>query len=194
MGRDGKCARCDFKAPIVTFLKAAEEGLLTVAVLKLPSSVQGHYLAYFSMFRPKSGCAVSISKAERLTNELADLVNKGYVTQKDQVDRSCPPRLWAMAMEQMLERAGTLTLPLKTHGYLRTIAYDLASKENSGQEQAKRAGESRGQSQSREKIPNVEESRRIAEEKHEKEMEAWKKTNAEKLEKVVGSPNMKGME
>ncbi len=149
MGRDAKCPRCDFKAPTVTFLKAAEEGLLVVAVLKLPASVQSHYLAYFSLFRPKSGCAVSISKAERLTNELAELVNKGYVSQKGQVDRPCSPRIWAMAMEQMVERGASLTLPLKTHGYLRTIAWDLANKEDTVQERDLREQEARGHSAKR---------------------------------------------
>ena len=194
MGRDAKCPRCDFKAPTVSFLKAADEGLLIVAVLKLPPAIQGHYLSYFSLFHPKSGCAVSISKAERLTNELAELVNKGYVSQKGQIDRSCPPRLWAMAMEQMLERAGSLTLPLKTHGYLKTIAYDLATKENSGQEQITRSDEARGQSSTREALPDAERTRLALEKKWEKEQAEWDKKNAGKLEKVMGNLNLKGMD
>lgn len=194
MGRDAKCPRCDFKAPTVTFLNAADEGSLAVAVLKLPKSVQNHYLAYFSLFRPKTGCAVSIKKAERLTNELAELVNSGFVKQKSQVDRSCSPRIWGMAMEQMLERAATLTLPLKTHGYVRTIAWDLANKESAGQEQTNRAGEASCQSARRGMNPDVEKSRRIAAEKYEKEMEEWKKSNEEKLDNLVHKANLKGMD
>ena len=74
------------------------------------------------------------AKAERLTLELAEETNRGHVSQKGKVDRPCPPHIWSRAMEQMLERAGGLTLPVKTHGYLKTIAWDLANKEDSAKE------------------------------------------------------------
>ncbi len=205
MGRDAKCPRCDFKAPTVAFLKAADDGAMVVAVLKLPASVQGCFLAYFSLFRPSSGCAVSLKKATRLTLELADLVNRGFVKRKASIDRSCPPRLWAIAMEQMIERAATLTLPLKTHGYLKTIAYDLASKEDSGQEQHNRSSEARGQSPVREKLPDAEKTRRALNARWEKEQKEWEAENADKLESmrestddkdlgtILGNFTMKGM-
>lgn len=68
------------------------------------------------------------TKAERIITEFIDLVGKGYVSEKGKVDRPCPPYIWATAMEQMLEKASALTLPMKSHGYLRTIAYQLADK------------------------------------------------------------------
>lgn len=187
MGRDAKCPRCDFKAPTVAFLKAADEGQLTVAVLKLPSSVQNHYLAYFSLFRPQSGCAVSISKAERLTNELAELVNKGHVSQKGQVDRPCQPRIWSMAMEQMLERAGGLTLPIKTHGYLKTIAWDLANKESAGQESTNRQDEARGVA------PTSTQTIHRGVDPLQKARDQWDKDHPEEAGKLPGFV-MKGME
>ena len=187
MGRDSKCPRCDFKAPTIAFLKAADEGLLAVAVLKLPKSVQNHYLAYFSLFRPKSGCAVGNTKAARLTNELAELVNKGHVSQKGQVDRPCPPRIWSMAMEQMLERAGSLTLPLKTHGYLRTIAWDLANKESAGQEYNHRQSEARGVSPSREResVKSVDPLQKVRDQ--------WDKDHAGEDQPVIPNFVMKGI-
>ena len=144
MAVDGKCPRCAFKAPIVCFYQEAKDGRVIQAFAQLPPAVQGNYFQYLSLFRPKSGCAVQSAKAERLTLELVQEVALGYVHQKGQVDRPCPPRIWAMAMEQMMERAGSLTLPLKTHGYLKTIAWDLANKEDVKQESTIRQQETQG--------------------------------------------------
>lgn len=194
MGTNGKCPRCAYKAPILCFYQEARDGRILEAYAKLPTQVQTHYFTYLSLFRPASGTAMQTDKAARLTTELGDLVAKGYISKKGQVDRSAAPRIWAMAMEKMMEQVGGLTLPITTHGYLRTIVYDLANKENAGQEQENRAGEASCQSARRETNPNVEKSRRIAEEKFEKEMEDWKKENTKKLGKLTGDSSMKGME
>lgn len=186
MALDGKCPRCAYKAPILCFYQESKDGRILEAYAKLPAQVQAHYFAYLSLFRPASGTAMQSAKAARLTNELAEEVAKGYISRQGQVDRSAAHRVWAMAMEQMMERSGSLTLPIKTHGYLKTIVYDIASKESAGQEQITRAGEARCQSAKRHINPDVEKSRRMAEEKHEKEMVEWKKNNSEKLKKVLG--------
>lgn len=144
MAVDGKCPRCGFKAPIVCFYQEAKDSRVVAAFAKLPAQVQANYFPYLSLFRPKSGCAVQSAKAERLTMELAKDVNRGYVHQKGQVDRPCPPHIWSMAMEHMIERAGGLTLPLKTHGYLKTVAWDLADKEDRQQETKRRKSELQG--------------------------------------------------
>lgn len=134
MATDGKCPRCAFKAPIVSFYQEAKDGRVILAFAKLPAGVQSNYFQYLSLFRPGSGCAMQSAKAERLTLELAEETNRGHVSQKGKVDRPCPPHIWSRAMEQMLERAGGLTLPVKTHGYLKTIAWDLANKEDAANE------------------------------------------------------------
>ena len=166
MGRDGKCSRCGFKAPMISFYNEANDGRISAAIIKLPPQVQNNYYPYLSLFRPKSGCAVRAEKAERLTNELAELVNKGYVSQKHQVDRPCPPRIWAQAMEQMMERAGSLTLPMPNHNYLRTIAWDLANKEDAGKEKTNRQYEAQGQRPTPRGVDPLEKARLEWDEKH----------------------------
>ncbi len=132
--RDGKCPRCNHKGSIIDFLEAAGEGRMLVIFKDLPKDVQTYFLSYFSLFRPKSGCAIQQPKAERLLQELVDLVALGYVQMSGQVDRRCPPRIWATAMEQMIEQAGRLKLPMKNHNYLKSIAWDLADKADAQQE------------------------------------------------------------
>ncbi|WP_310598823.1 hypothetical protein [Desulfobulbus sp.] len=72
---------------------------------------------------------------------MVELVAKGYVAQQGKIDRPCPPSLWAMGMERMMEQAATLTLPMKNHNYLRTIVYQLADQADARQEQAHRQAE-----------------------------------------------------
>ncbi len=194
MGTDGKCPRCAYKAPILCFYNEAKDGRILEAYTKLPPAVQAHYFSYLSLFRPASGTAMQSAKAARLTVSLADEIAKGYISRKGLVDRPAAPHIWSQAMEKMMEQAATLTLPLKTHGYLKTIVYDLANKENSGQEQAQRAGEARCQSGGRSMNPDVEKARRLADEKFEKEMEEWKAQNKTKITKLAGNVNLKGME
>jgi hypothetical protein len=192
MGTDGKCPRCAYKAPILCFYQEAKDGRILAAYAKLPGQVQVHYFGYLSLFRPASGTAMQSAKAARLTLELADEVAKGFISRQGQVDRSAAPRIWGMAMEQMMERSGSLTLPVKTHGYLKTIVYDIANKENAGQEQTTRSAEARGQSPVRETMPSAEKRRRDLDAKWEKEQKEWDEENAKKLEKVSADSTMKG--
>lgn len=128
MAVDCKCPRCNHKAPLVDYLAGAADGELAAVILQLPRLVQTHYLRYFSLFRPASGRAIQTQKAIRLSQELADLVKLSHVSQQGKVDRPCPPSIWAQAMERMIEQIHTLTLPMKSHGYLKTIAWTIADK------------------------------------------------------------------
>lgn len=138
---NGKCPRCAFKAPVTSFVDAAEHGSLLQAFSELPREVQNLFLKYLSLFKPASGCAIQPSKAERLTRDLVDLVAKGYISEKGKVDRTCSPVFWAMGMERMQELAGTLDLPMKNHNYLRSIVYKIANQVDVHKEQQQRQQE-----------------------------------------------------
>lgn len=141
---DGKCPRCGFKAPLISFEDAAENGQLLLLYAQLPPAVQKPYLKYLSLFRPSSGCSMQSSKADRLTREFLELAAKAFVSEKGKVDRPCYPSLWAMGMERMQEQAATLTLPMKSHNYLRAIVYQLADQADSKQERQVRKAEQTG--------------------------------------------------
>nr|WP_321466781.1 hypothetical protein [uncultured Desulfobulbus sp.] len=132
---NGKCPRCAYKAPVSSFVDAAEGGAMLQAFSDLPHAVQKPFLKYLSLFKPASGCAIQPTKAERLTRDLVALVAKGYVSEKGKADRPCPPVFWVMGMERIQELAGTLDLPMKNHNYLRSIVYKLANQADAQREQ-----------------------------------------------------------
>lgn len=134
MPTDGKCVICGYRAPVSSFLGAAGNGELVPEFIKLPHVVQHPFYRYLALFRPKSGCACSDSKIIRLTREMVALVSSGYVSQQGKADRPCPPTLWAMGMERMMEQAAMLTLPMKNHNYLRSIVWQLADQADAGRE------------------------------------------------------------
>jgi len=144
MPTDGKCGRCGYRAPVSSFIGAAGNGELLPDYIKLPQVVQGPFYMYLSLFRPTSGCACSDPKIIRLTREMVALVSVGYVSQQGKADRPCPPSLWAMGMERMMEQSATLTLPMKNHNYLRAIVYQLADQADSKQERQVRQAEQTG--------------------------------------------------
>jgi hypothetical protein len=130
------CPACGAIASAETWIndELSRETLARIVELKapLPKSVLG----YMSLFRPgKTGLAWK--KALRLAEEIATLTGCGYVKNQGKIDRDCPPRIWAMAMDQMTERRAGLSLPLKNHNYLRQVAWQLADQADA---QAEKSG------------------------------------------------------
>ena len=91
----------------------------------LPSAV---LLSYLPLFRPSAERALSWKKAKRLVTEVEELITPGYVSVQGKIDRDCPSRIWAAAMDAMAVNP-TIKRPMKSHNYLRQVAHDLAEKE-----------------------------------------------------------------
>jgi len=101
------------------------ETLLVIS--RLPAPLPEIALGYISLFRPGQH-GLTWKKALRLALEVEALTGKGFVHVQGRIDRDCPARIWAQAMEQMVERRGSLSLPLPNgHVYLSKVAYDLAT-------------------------------------------------------------------
>jgi len=109
----------------------------------LPPEISKVCLGYLSLFRPRQR-ALAWSKSLRILNELSALVAPGHVQVQGKPARPCPPRIWALAMEQMVERSATLQRPLKNHNYLRQIGWQLADQADSGREKQVRQAEKSG--------------------------------------------------
>ena len=114
--------------------QACRETLLIISML--PGPVVKYALGYLSLFRPRKQ-ALSWAKALRLAKELQQLVSLGYIKAQGKPDRNCPPYVWAKAIEQMIEQRGILQLPMKSHGYLKTIAWGLADQADAQDERKK---------------------------------------------------------
>lgn len=102
----------------------------TLAVCcRMPGPLPMVVLQYLSLFRPEKS-ALTWGKALRLAQELEDLVVKGWVQIEKKPARKCGPRIWAQAIEEMIDRRQRLTRPLKNHNYLRDVAYTIADRED----------------------------------------------------------------
>lgn len=124
----------------------ARQCLKTVAVM--PSSVSRNILPYLSLFRPQYNGAKGYrglvwNKALRLAGEVAQLVTETHIQWKGKPARPIDAHLWGLAMERMVN-SPPRRLPLESHGYLTSIAYDLANEADQAREmrhnQAERDG------------------------------------------------------
>ncbi|MBF0139813.1 MAG: hypothetical protein HQL74_05985 [Magnetococcales bacterium] len=104
------------------------------AIAQLPGEVVRHIPHYLALFRPASSQGISWENAHKVVMELGALIAKGTVVHTHRVARSCPPTIWAEALATMLAQAGHVKRPLKGHGYLITIAYELADKADAQRE------------------------------------------------------------
>jgi len=132
----GVCQSCGTSAPIEWFLADAEYRKMTAIVAELPREVAPLIFNYLSLFKADTSRKIQPRKAVRLATELKTLVAAGYVQVDRRVTRPCPPRIWALAIEQMIERRDRLTLPMPNHNYLKSIAWDLADKADAQQERS----------------------------------------------------------
>lgn len=131
------CPACGAIASADTWMNdgLCREALAVIAAL--PAPLPKAVLGYISLFRPgKTG--LTWKKALRLSEEIRSLTACGYVNVQGKVDRNCQPRIWAQAMEQMVDNRISLILPLKNHKYLTKVAWDMADKADSQSEQSAR--------------------------------------------------------
>ena len=101
----------------------------------LPWDVSRRVLAYLALFRAHqpspdglrraSGQGLRWAKALRLLHELTLLINESFISWDGKPARPCDARIWALAMEKVIENPPK-RLPLKSHGYLKAVCYDVA--------------------------------------------------------------------
>jgi hypothetical protein len=96
---------------------------------------------YMGLFRTAKGHGVSLQKGARLLAELRDLVALGYCSHSRLPARPCPPKVWADAIQVMLDGRPGLKLPMPNHVYLVKVAYDLADRQDREVETAIRTAE-----------------------------------------------------
>jgi hypothetical protein len=117
------CCRAEFSLEAALENEAAATALAIALNLHPAGKLIGQYLA---LFRPeKSG--LSWGRVEKILGELLPKIQAGAVSW-DGNRRECPVAVWAEAIEAMLARRHTLSLPMPNHNYLYHIAYELAGK------------------------------------------------------------------
>lgn len=96
------------------------------AALKLPAPLGDLILRYMALYRPINR-ALSWDRAARLLAELLEPIHAAQLNRNGRV-WPAPLDTWRAALEQMLEKRDTLTLPLKSHGYLFEVVAGIAAK------------------------------------------------------------------
>lgn len=141
---NGVCQNCGAVAPLEWFLTDAKHKECLKVAAKLPAELADQIMGYLSLFRPASGRVVTAGKALRLLTELAGLVASGHVQVQGKPARTCPPRIWAAAMSQMVERRERISRPLPNHNYLRQVAWQLADEADAQGERCRNEQERSG--------------------------------------------------
>lgn len=128
---------------------------------EMPHDLGSRCFAYLALFRPE-GRSLQWKKVLRLLSELKDLAELQHIQWEKRVARPNSSRAWGLAMERVIENPPK-RLPLKTHGYLRAIAYEIADETDRQVEvrrnKAERTGNNRGRDRETEKRGNGEPGR-----------------------------------
>jgi hypothetical protein len=101
-------------------------------------------LGYLALFRPGSGRGLTWKRAEALVTSLQALVTASHIQWDRHVARPATAAIWAEALRKISANPPR-RLPLKSHGYLTSIAYDLADEADRKTEVARNKTERTGQ-------------------------------------------------
>jgi len=130
------CPCCGGTASLEALTNDSEARAVIARISTLPQPVAASTPGYLGLFRPDKR-ALSWRKANSIVTALASLVSLGYVQVKGKADRDCSARIWAQAMDDMVNRRDRLTRPLPNHNYLRQVAHDMAAMEDATQERGR---------------------------------------------------------
>lgn len=139
------CPSCSATLSLDALLghQGARDALLALANLHASNArLQMTALRYCGLFAPAKQ-VMRLDRIATLLEELGALFRAGRVEHRG---RSWPAPLdyWITGMEDMLAKRDTLTLPLKSHGYLKTIVANYGDRAEAQAErstEAQRAGQ-----------------------------------------------------
>ncbi|MDZ7831650.1 MAG: hypothetical protein U5L07_07845 [Desulfobacterales bacterium] len=119
------CPACGAVASAEAWQADANARQALKIISELPGGVARNFLGYLALFRPAGGRGLSWKKALRLAGELAVLVGESHIAHDKKPARKNHAEAWARAMERVIETPPR-RLPLKSHGYLKAVAYEIA--------------------------------------------------------------------
>lgn len=119
------CPGCGVFGSIEAFVSDAIARQCMRLILEMPVECGKQILPYLALFRPATGRGLAWDRAHRLVKELAGKIAAGHIQIERKPARPITPRMWGEALERIIAQPPQ-RLPLKTHGYLAAIAYDIA--------------------------------------------------------------------
>ncbi len=139
------CPACGFKSPIETFAADKDARHFAALMGRVPPPLSDLVLRYLGLFAPAKH-AMTFSKGRAVLEPLVVLIEQGRITR---AKREWPVSLsgFEHGLQHMVDRRASLTLPLKSHGYLLEVlagAADKVEAQSEAQEIARqRTGETR---------------------------------------------------
>lgn len=124
------CCGANMSLDALIGTEAARESVLLA--LQLPAPLGKLLVQYLGLFRPVHRI-LSFDRVANLLGELLPMVGEGKIERNGKI-YAAPQNYWHLALEEMLAKRDTLTLPLKSHGYLLTIIAGFADKAEAKQE------------------------------------------------------------
>lgn len=123
------CPACGAVASLDVLLgnEGAREAVMTA--LALPAPLGKLLVQYVGLFRPASR-NLSMDRLANLLGELLPLIDSAKIERNGRI-WNAPQDYWAMALTEMIAKRDSLTLPLKSHGYLLAIieGYNLKAEQ-----------------------------------------------------------------
>lgn len=119
------CPCCGATNSLEALLTDAAARQAIAAALALPG-LGDRLVRYLGLFRPQ-GRGLTWDRVARLLEELNTALAAGQIERHGQV-WPAPLDYWKLALDQILDARPTLTLPLKSHGYLYEILVGLSRK------------------------------------------------------------------
>lgn len=119
------CPSCGAIHSAEALFSDAEARQCIKIISELPVSVSRSVLAYLAMFRGTQGRVLQWRRALTLLAELRDLVTEAHVQRGGNVARPNRPEFWGEALGRIVAQPPA-RLPLKSHGYLEAMVYDIA--------------------------------------------------------------------
>lgn len=135
------CPACGAMASLDVLIghEGAREAVM--AALQLPAPLGKLLIQYIALFRPAAR-NLSMDRLASLLGELQPMIADATISRNGRA-WSAPQDYWKMALEEMVAKRDSLTLPLKSHGYLLAIIAgysDKAEAKKEAQTHAQRAG------------------------------------------------------
>lgn len=135
------CPACGAVASIDVLIghEGAREAVMVA--LRLPAPLGKLLVQYITLFRPAQR-QLSMDRLANLLGELQPMIDAAKIERNGRI-WSAPQDYWVMALGEMLAKRDTLTLPLKSHGYLLAIIAGYSEKveaKKEAQTEAQRRG------------------------------------------------------
>jgi len=126
------CPSCGAMHSAESWLNDADARQCMILTADLPWDVSRRCFNYLALFR--SGARGLVwGKTLRLLSELSDLMKAAEISWEKKPNRPGSARIWGMALDKIIEHPPK-RLPLKSHGYLRAIAWEIADEADKGRE------------------------------------------------------------